>query len=389
MRDDGAVTGLLRHLDRLEGFGQGADLIEFDQNGVANPLIDPPLQNGGVGHEQIVTDQLDAIADRLGQQAPASPVVLVHAVFDGDDRKTVDETDEVVDKAGRIEASSLGCQHVLPVLKELAGGDIQSQGDLVTGPVAGLDDGRHQQFKRFFVRPQVRGEPPLVADRRAQTPLPQDRLERMKDLGAGAQRRRKVRQADRHDHEFLDIDPIVRMCATVEDIHHRDRQAGRMPAVGQQRGAQGLAARRRHRLRIGKRYAEQGVGAETGLVVGAVEIDQGTINGTLVCGILPTQGPGNFPIDVGNRLADTLAVPAQGIAIAQLDRFAFPGRGTRRHRRPTDRTILEMHLGLEGGISPGVEDFDGGDFLYSHDYVRVGFYGLRFTVYGFRVRPEP
>ena len=33
--------------------------------------------------------------------------------------------------------------------------------------------------------------------------------------------------ADRHDHEFLEVDRIVGMGAAVEDVHHRHRQQSR------------------------------------------------------------------------------------------------------------------------------------------------------------------
>ena len=39
-----------------------------------------------VGHEQIVTDQLHAAAEPLGQQLPARPVVLGHPILDRGDR---------------------------------------------------------------------------------------------------------------------------------------------------------------------------------------------------------------------------------------------------------------------------------------------------------------
>jgi hypothetical protein len=45
-----------------------------------------PLQALGVGDEQIVADELDLGAERVGQQLPAVPIVFGHAVFDGDDR---------------------------------------------------------------------------------------------------------------------------------------------------------------------------------------------------------------------------------------------------------------------------------------------------------------
>ena len=46
----------------------------------------PSLQNLRVGHEHVVADQLDAVAERLRQHLPAVPVAFGDAVFDRDDR---------------------------------------------------------------------------------------------------------------------------------------------------------------------------------------------------------------------------------------------------------------------------------------------------------------
>ena len=43
-------------------------------------------------------------------------------------------------------------------------------------------------------------------------------------IGAGG-------RAHRHDHEFLDVDGIVRMRAAVDDIHHRHGQQVRIGAA--------------------------------------------------------------------------------------------------------------------------------------------------------------
>ena len=49
------------------------------------PSSMPRCQALGVGDEEIVADELAARAHRLRQRLPALPVVLRHAVLDGDD----------------------------------------------------------------------------------------------------------------------------------------------------------------------------------------------------------------------------------------------------------------------------------------------------------------
>ena len=58
VRDDGGVAGLAGHLDGVDRFGDGADLVELDQNRVGDAFGDAALQALGIGDEEIVADQL-------------------------------------------------------------------------------------------------------------------------------------------------------------------------------------------------------------------------------------------------------------------------------------------------------------------------------------------
>jgi hypothetical protein len=75
--DDDAIAGAFGHFDRVEGLGQGADLVDLDEDGVAGALADAALEESGVGDEEVVADELDAVADRGGQFGEAFPVVFV------------------------------------------------------------------------------------------------------------------------------------------------------------------------------------------------------------------------------------------------------------------------------------------------------------------------
>src|SRR5512133_2996803 len=90
MADDGGVTRALGHLDAGKGLGQGADLVDLDQDRVGNALVDAFLENFGVGDKQVVTHDLHLFAQTVGQNLPAVPVVFGHAVFDADDGVFVD-----------------------------------------------------------------------------------------------------------------------------------------------------------------------------------------------------------------------------------------------------------------------------------------------------------
>jgi hypothetical protein len=72
-------------LDGVEGLGEGADLVDLDEDAVGGALVQAPLDALDVGDEQVVPDQLELVVEGLGEGGPACPVVLGQAVLDGDE----------------------------------------------------------------------------------------------------------------------------------------------------------------------------------------------------------------------------------------------------------------------------------------------------------------
>lgn len=69
-----------RH-SRLQGLGDGADLVDLEQQAVAGLLGHALGDALGVGDREVVTHHLDAGAGR--EVGPCLPVVLVKGVLDG------------------------------------------------------------------------------------------------------------------------------------------------------------------------------------------------------------------------------------------------------------------------------------------------------------------
>jgi hypothetical protein len=168
---------------------------------------------------------------------------------------------------------------------------------------------------------------------------------------------RNIGCADRHDHEFLDVQAVVGVLAAVDDVHHRHRHLHRRHAaeVAVQRQAGFLGSR----LGDGHRDGQDGVGAETRLVVGAVEIDHGLVDEGLLLGIEADDGFGDLGIDVLDRLHHALAEIAALVAVAQLDGFARAGGGAGRHGGAPHDAGFEQHIGFDRGIAAGIENFAG------------------------------
>ena len=59
--DDGVVTGFACHFDGINGFGDGANLIELDENGVGDAFADAAGEARSVSDEEIVADELDVL----------------------------------------------------------------------------------------------------------------------------------------------------------------------------------------------------------------------------------------------------------------------------------------------------------------------------------------
>ena len=71
------------------------------------------------------------------------------------------------------------------------------------------------QLHRFDVRLQAGRKPAFIANGRAVAALLQNFLERVEHFNAHAQRLRKVLRPHGHDHEFLEVDRVIRMNAAI------------------------------------------------------------------------------------------------------------------------------------------------------------------------------
>ena len=210
--------------NRPEGFGQGTDLIHFNQNRIADFLVNTHLQALRVGYKQIVANQLHFIAQLLGQGSPALPVVFCQTVFDRDDRIFFYQFCQVIDHLGAGLRRAFRQHMVFAVFVELAGRYVHCQHNILTRFVAGFFNGFHDYIQRFRIGFQIRGKAAFVAQTGAEPFVFQDAFQGMVNFYVHAQAFAEVSGAHRHDHKFLDIHVVIRMLAAVQDIHHGNRQ---------------------------------------------------------------------------------------------------------------------------------------------------------------------
>ncbi len=101
----------------------------------------------------------------------------------------------------------------------------------------------------------------------------QHTFQRVEYLGSVAQRFCKTRRPDRQNHEFLDIDVVVSMRATVDDVHHWHRHRGAIPKVAEKRNALGS----RSRFGYSERDSEYRVCPENPFCLGPIQFEHALV----------------------------------------------------------------------------------------------------------------
>ena len=76
----------------------------------------------------------------------------------------------------------------------------------------------------MLIAGEIGGKAALITDRRGKAVCPEQLLQSVENLDTPLQSLAERFGADRHDHEFLQIDAVVSVLAAIDDVHHRNRQ---------------------------------------------------------------------------------------------------------------------------------------------------------------------
>src|SRR5690554_4495583 len=357
------VAGVLSHFDGIQSFRQATDLVELDQDGVTNALLDALLQDLGVGYEQIITNQLYLAAQLVSQDLPAIPIALVHAILDGHNRITLTQACQVIGEAFRIKALAFARQLILTVFVELGRGTIQRQGYVFAQFIASVFNSLLDRSQGRFIGRQVRRKTTLVAHRCVQALRLQHFLQTVEDLGAYTQSLCKALHSNRLNHELLDVHDVIRVLTTVQDVHHRYRHgefAGSAVDISNVR-IQRLLQRNSSRLGRCKGDCQNSVGAQVGLVLGAVQIQHNLVQTTLIRRIFTDQCITNLAVYRINRFQDALTQITRSITITQLQCLAGTSGSTGRCTSSSDGAVFKDNVGFYGRITAGIQNLTGFD----------------------------
>ena len=293
------------------------------------------------------------MAEALGHQLPAFPVVLAHAVLDGDDGVLIDKAFPHIDHllAGH-DGAALG-QVVALILFVVPVGNCAVDRDLevLAGLVAGLFHGCNKSLECVLVGIEVGSIAALIANAGCRNDL----LQSMENLCAHTQCFLPALCADGHDHELLDIDVRAgSVCAAIENVHHGNGQGLGVHAadvvIKALAGGFGCCAC------AGERYAEDGVCAEARLVGGSVYLDEHLVDAGLIEDVQADHGLGDLAVYVLNCLADALAAVTALVAVAQLACFVHAGGCAGGNGCTADGAVIEGDLDLDGRVAARVKD---------------------------------
>ena len=158
----------MRHLYRVHRFGDGADLVQLDEDGVAASVLNAFDEAFGVRDEQVIADELHVFAEFFRQMLPAFPIFFVETVFDGNDRIFFDERFPVRDEFARRKRFAAFGLFVFAFFAALPFGRSRVHGEqkIFSRSVAGFFDRFEDRFDRFVVACEIGRKSAFVADGR-------------------------------------------------------------------------------------------------------------------------------------------------------------------------------------------------------------------------------
>src|ERR1700730_3090340 len=132
MRHDGRIARALRQSDGGKRFGQGADLIDLDQDRIGDAFGDPTRETRDIGDEKIVADELAFLAEHTSEELPAVPIVLGHRVLDRNDRIVRDKLRQIPRLLLRRACLAFARVNIFAVAKKFGRGTIDPKGYIFT-----------------------------------------------------------------------------------------------------------------------------------------------------------------------------------------------------------------------------------------------------------------
>ena len=130
----------------------------------------------------------------------------------------------------------------------------------------------------------------------------------------------------RHDHELLEVDAVVGMGTTVEDVHHGDGK--HVGSAATEVAVELLTRLHGCSLGAGEGDAEDGVGTETAFVGCAVHFNHLLVDGALLFDVHAAKLLVEDVVDIVDGLQDTFAHVDGFVVVAKFTGFVYACGGS-------------------------------------------------------------
>ena len=108
-----------------------------------------------------------------------------------------------------------------------------------------------------------------------------------------------------------------------------------------------------------QRHAEHGVGAELGLVLGAVEFEQQFVEVHLSGGVMAVQARGDLSLTLATALRTPRPRYRALVLVAQFQRLVGAGAGAAGHGGAADGAVGQDHFDFQGRVAAAVQNLAG------------------------------
>ena len=368
MGNNRSPSCFLSHLDCIEGFSQGADLVELDQNCVSSIQFNSLLDERGVRDEQIIADQLDLIAKTLTELLPAFPVILCKTIFQRDQRILLRPCFIHVDHFFRSLLAFTGTlQNILALLLiiEFRRSRVHSEADVIAELVASSLNSLSHESQRAFIserlqrslvaRNTARSIAAFITDSGVIAILLQNRLQSMEYFSTHTDSFMLILSTNRHDHVFLAVSSRISVLAAIQDVHHRNRQNLGICTAD-------VLVQRLSVVISSSSCASQGnrqrsICTQVALERRAIEIQHNLVNLGLAGNIHADQLRSDLGVDILNSLQNSLAAETLLITITELKSFPLTGRSTRRNNCASKCTGFSGNFAFNSRVAARIENF--------------------------------
>ena len=211
----------------------------------------------------------------------------------------------------------------------------------------------------FVVRTEVGGKAAFIAHVGGHVASLKDATEIVEHFSTHTKGFGESGGSDRHNHEFLEVDAVVGMGTAIEDIHHGDRK--HVGTTTTKVTVELLAGLHSCSLGAGKGDTEDGVGAETAFVRGAIHFDHFLVDGALFFDIHAAKFLVEDVVDIVDGLKDAFAHIDGFVVVAKFTGFVYACGGSRRNGSAAHGALLGEHFDFDCGVAARVEDLTAPD----------------------------